>query len=74
MHYKLAELPREGIFAFAGEEPPKRMLSSYTPRVVRSLGDFFGSYPVEVQVMLLGVRGLEPFRGIPIANPGWRSS
>jgi len=69
MHYKLAELPREGIFAFAGEEPPKRMLSSYTPRVVRSLGDFFGSYPVEVQVMLLGVRGLEPFRGIPIANP-----
>ena len=45
------------------------MLSSYTPRVVRSLGDFFGSYPVEVQVMLLGVRGLEPFRGIPIANP-----
>ena len=69
MHYKLAELPKEGIFAFAGETPPKKMLSSYAPKIVRSLGDFFGSYPVEVQVMLLGVRGLEPFRGIPIAHP-----
>ena len=69
MHYKLAELPREGLFAFAGEEPPKKTLRSFTPKIVRSLGDFFGSYPVEVQVMLLGVRGLEPFRGVPIKNP-----
>ena len=69
MHYKLAELPREGLFAFAGETPPKKMVRSYAPKIVRSLGDFFGSYPVEVQVMLLGVRGLEPFRGVPITNP-----
>ena len=69
LHYKLQELPKEGIFNYAGEKPPKKFLSSYAPKVVRSLGDFFGSYPVEVQVMLLGVRGLEPFRGIPIAHP-----
>jgi hypothetical protein len=39
------------------------------PKVVRSLGDFFGSNPVEVQVLLLGLRGMEPYRRIPIANP-----
>ena len=45
------------------------MLPGYYPRVVRSLGDFFGSNPVEVQVLLLGLRGMEPYRRIPIANP-----
>ena len=45
------------------------LLPGSYPKVVRSLGDFFGSNPVEVQVLLLGLRGMEPYRRIPIANP-----
>jgi hypothetical protein len=70
LHYKLMPLPKEGLWAYAGEKPPAgKGWGNALPKVVRPLGDFFGSYPVEVQVMLLGVRGMEPFRGIPIAHP-----
>ena len=61
LHYTLKPIPPEGIYAHAGVETPKKMLRNTNPKVVRSLGDFFGSYPVEVQVLLLGLRGLEPY-------------
>lgn len=69
LHYTLKAIPPEGLYRYAGEEPPKLMLPGYYPKVVRSLGDFFGSNPVEVQVLLLGLRGMEPYRRIPITNP-----
>ena len=69
LHYTLKPIPPEGIYAHAGVETPKKMLRNTNPKVVRSLGDFFGSYPVEVQVLLLGLRGLEPYRGIAVASP-----
>ena len=69
LHYTLKHIPPEGIYAHAGVDAPKKMLANTKPKVVRSLGDFFGSYPVEVQVLLLGLRGMEPYRGIPVAHP-----
>ena len=67
LHYTLKPIPPEGIYAHAGAwKRPKKMLRNTNPKVVRSLGDFFGSYPVEVQVLLLGLRGLEPYRGIAV--------
>lgn len=73
LHYTLKDVPKEGIFRYCGMDPPKvkpsELAKGYYPKVVRSLGDFFGSNPVEVQVMLLGVRGMEPYKGVPIGAP-----
>ena len=54
LHYTLKPIPPEGLYRFAGEDPPKMTLPGSYPKVVRSLGDFFGSHAVEVQVLLLG--------------------
>lgn len=69
LHYTLKPIPPEGLYRYAGEDPPKMTLPGSYPKVVRSLGDFFGSHAVEVQVLLLGLRGMEPYMRLPIANP-----
>jgi hypothetical protein len=66
LHYTVKEVPAEGVYAYAGLPEPR------TPKhvnIVRELGDVFGSAPVEVQVLLLGCRGMDAFRGLPVMNP-----
>ena len=74
MNYALLDTPKEGLYAFAGEKPPKGMFGGgggggKFPRIVRELGDFFNSTPVEVQVLCLGLRGMEAYKGIPVTYP-----
>ena len=71
MHYELLPMPTEGIRKYAGVDTSftSSALLRMNTSVVKPLEDIYGSEAIAVEIILLGVRGLTPYRGSSIQRP-----
>lgn len=71
MFYELLPMPNEGLAAYVGQS---NSFASYaTMRLnrsaIRPLEDHFGQTAIAVEICVLGVRGLTPYRGSAVQRP-----
>ena len=71
MHYELLPMPKEGIVKYAGVDSSfmSASLLRLNNAAIRPLEDRYGSDGIAIEIILLGVRGLVPYRGSAINRP-----
>ena len=71
MFYELLPMPKEGIAAYAGvaDSSFKALALMRLNSAVRPLEDHYGATAIAVELCVLGVRGLTPYRGTPVHRP-----
>ena len=71
MFYELLPMPPQGLLAYAGVQDSsfKSISMMKLNSAVKPLEDLYGSTAISVEIILLGVRGLTPYRGAHVTRP-----